>query len=597
MKIFIYLALVSAISAAPPATTERPQMKSITLLLATSITAAAAPTIQVGQTLSPIEWIQDGSSHYKGQKETKGMLILGPDQSYFTGRLSCFGKGPANTPSKELNQNKSFAGIGGWNSEAHEIRWHLWIIKPGKLNIKSFLDVGDAGSEISLRLGDQISQHVTTASNGKTSQSWKADFTISKTGHHTLILRGKPKAPTNPKGKKIAKILRLEATGSAVEGSSILRSRWRAGAIHAGQFTSSTMAKSGTPAEVIVMQVRPKLTTHGVYAPVTTPFGYYGSTFSPEGGIGGINFSMWSFGRGKDAPALDQQSRLLAVGSPQAQFSGFSHEGTGVKVRGWNPWKGKKVKIQTLGLRIERGEKTSTFYGYFLDPDTSEWKLYAVGRKPNKGRKPSNGLGVGAFVEVPGRAETQRTGDNPREVHYRGWSRGKDGKWHTFDGMGGPGRTHGNFNKKWGQTKDGWFTMSMGGMAHYEYNKEGGLKLDQPSNQLPPFLKGDAVKPLYQIPSTVAIHPATSLSKTSAEINFRISCEGKGKATLYWGKKDALVSPKHWEKSVSLQNIAKGKHSHKLEGLSPNSEYYYRVLFENEDGGVWSFESGNFTLK
>ena len=33
-------------------------------------------------------------------------------------------------------------------------------------------------------------------------------------------------------------------------------------------------------------------------------------------------------------------------------------------------------------------------------------------------------------------------------------------------------------------------------------------------------------------------------------------------------------------------------HSHRLEGLSPNTEYFYRILFENKDGGVWSFENG-----
>jgi hypothetical protein len=65
----------------------------------------------------------------------------------------------------------------------------------------------------------------------------------------------------------------------------------------------------------------------GFYAPITTPFGYYGPTWLADGTVNaGFNFSLWSYGRGQEEPPIEQLSHLLAIGNRDATFGGFGHE-------------------------------------------------------------------------------------------------------------------------------------------------------------------------------------------------------------------------------------------------------------------------------
>ena len=62
----------------------------------------------------------------------------------------------------------------------------------------------------------------------------------------------------------------------------------------------------------------------GFYAPITTPFGYYGPTWQADGTVNaGFNFSLWSYGRGQEEPPVEQLSHLLAIGNRDATFGGF----------------------------------------------------------------------------------------------------------------------------------------------------------------------------------------------------------------------------------------------------------------------------------
>jgi len=88
---------------------------------------------------------------------------------------------------------------------------------------------------------------------------------------------------------------------------------------------------------------------------------------------------MWSKA---DAP-LEQQAHLLALGSPELKSSGFGHEGTGVKPRGWSPLEKIKPKEVVQCLRVKRGEKYNTYYGYFIDPKTGDNTVKLQGLNPN----------------------------------------------------------------------------------------------------------------------------------------------------------------------------------------------------------------------
>ncbi|MGB0993724.1 MAG: DUF3472 domain-containing protein [Akkermansiaceae bacterium] len=554
-------------------------MRSIILFLVLS-----APLI-ADQRDQPVERIKDGEVVYLAQKTKNSTLVLDANSVYFSGALTAAGKGEGTLPSPELNQNKNFTHVTGWDSSEDEMRWHLWLSNKGKVSLQTWLEAAQGSSKAEMvfelskgRDSKAITQTI-TPSDAKSAQPWKVGFNIQSPGKYTLTLKGKSGG-----AGEIGKLHRIQLTGEAVTDAALLRSRWRPGAVHAGSFSSSASKESP---DLIVMEVRPRITTHSAYAPVTTPFGYYGSSFLPGGKIRGLNFSMWSFGRGKESPPLDKLSRLLAVGSPKAKFGGFSHEGTGVKVRGWDPWAGGERKTQRLALRREVQGRLTTYYGYFYDDAANEWKLYAVGRQPSKGKR-ERGLSVGAFVEVPGAAQRQRTGDISREVHYRGWAQTKGGSWRVLDTMAGPMRTKGIHNKQWAITADGWFSMSMGGMEHYSYPRQGqaaaALKLPNNDSKLPAFLSDAATSVLYQLPASVHSIKLTADGKLS----FQINAKSPGDLTIYYGNEDGLVFPAKWKHKRIMKGVKPGKHQVQLDGAA-----HCRLFFANKDAQVWAFETTN----
>jgi len=269
----------------------------------------------------------------------------------------------------------------------------------------------------------------------------------------------------SPKGR--ASMESVELSGSAIAGAQVLRARWRPAAIHAG-FKSSTLGAASS--RLWVIEVRPIFGKKDFYAPITTPFGYFGSTFNEDGTSGGINFSRWSFQRGEVEPPVPQLSHLLAVGSPQASFGHFDHEGTGVKLRDWNPYEGQRIINTVLALKVEPGSPYDTYTGWFLDMQTMQWRLYASGRKWSEKRSVESLL-PGCFVEVPGPPHLERTGHIIRAADFRGWCRDEQGKWHALDIMNGSkaDASREQTNCLWTLSDDGWFRMAMGGMMHFRY--------------------------------------------------------------------------------------------------------------------------------
>ena len=169
---------------------------------------------------------------------------------------------------------------------------------------------------------------------------------------------------------------------------------------------------------------------------------------------------------------MPQLSHLLAVGSPKASFGGFGHEGTGVKLRDWNPYEGQKIETTVLALRLDPGTPYDTYTGYFLDQATRTWRLYASGRKW-VGTKGVTSLLPACFVEVPGPPQVERSGHIMRAADFRGWVRDAKGKWHPVDEMHGSKQdaAREQTNSLWSTTDDGWFRMGMGGMVHSRYTK------------------------------------------------------------------------------------------------------------------------------
>ncbi len=335
-----------------------------------------------------------------------GKLTLLPGHSFFSGangaKLS--GESPG---SDELNGSRQWTRIEGLKSKEQRVVFPLWLRADGDLKGKI-----NGSGRFAVSLGELT-----------TTGSASFEFKNVKTGRVDLVL-----APDGP-----ASIESIELSGSAIAGAQLLRARWRPAAIHSG-FTSSELGSAKS--RLWIMEVRPIYGEKDFYSPITTPFGYFGSTFNADHTSGGINFSMWSFQRGAAEPPVAQLSHLLAIGHPQATFGHFDHEGTGVKLRDWNPYEGQKIASTVLALRVEPGQPYDTYTGWFLDQQTRQWRLYASGRKWSEKRSITSLL-PGCFVEVPGPPHIERTGHIPRAADFRGWCRDDNGKWHPLDVMNG----------------------------------------------------------------------------------------------------------------------------------------------------------------
>ena len=347
------------------------------------------------------------------------------------------------------------------------------------------------------------------------------------------------------------------------------------------------------------------------YSPVTTPFGYYGTSFTEEKRSNGeFNFSMW--GKEDAAADLKQMPHLLGLGSPEGEFSGFGHEGSGVKPRGWTPMPdGPELCVQAL--RVEPGELYDTYYGYYFDHPSNAWKFYCAGNKWHGG-KSKDELKVGSFCEVPGPPQVERTGDIYREVRRRGWYYDEE-NWIPMDvfNIGGAG-SKGDLpvNKRWYTAGDGEFAMGCGGIRFYLAETP---EPPSPATELPYFLKSESISEIFTMPVEYGSITVSELSPDSATIDITVTKgDGLQNGAVYFGTSDALtfaprelhgtekkstlsqtVNENSWKMVTKVDDPATGSNQVPLENLKPETTYYFRPLFSNQVSRVWSNETHSFT--
>lgn len=573
-------------------------------VLLTEHAAAYQPSIPIkapqgpGQLTSTINWFFSGEKRYSldikyaGQKTQGNKLILTAGNCFWDNGLRAYGARPVTNKDDSVFIKSDFEYVANWTAQGQTVRWHIWCDKPGRVRTFVHLEVSkaQANSIIEVSFANRTVSVRTVFNSDKKSfeQPWDIVFDIPKKGKYTLNLKAVKIAQ-----KDIGKLRRVELFGSAIEGASLLRARWRPAAVH-GRMSSSKVKDS----RIWVVQSK---STKGCtsYSPITTPFGYYGASFDADGRTStSMNFSMWSYGRGKKEPPIERLSHLIALGSSQATFGSFGHEGTGVKLRGnWQPL-AAKPEILTQALRLEPGEPYDTYYGYFLDPDTCKWKFFAAGRKWHETRKGQQSLSSpGSFVEVPGPPDRQRSGDIRREVFIRGWVPDADQKWHQLN-VAGKG-TDKNANKTWSFLAGGWYSKAMGGMEHFDHDNA--RQITMPNNvteeHLPDFLSDANTRQLYKVPARFEV---TSLLTTSQQAKLQLNAQDAGtnaKAVVYYGQKDALTFSDRWQESRDIGSIRNGCSTVTLTSLKPETEYYARVLITSDHGRMWSMKSCRFTTK
>ncbi|MEN3943020.1 DUF3472 domain-containing protein [Prosthecobacter sp. SYSU 5D2] len=493
------------------------------------------------------------------QTAQDGKLTLLPAHCFFSGAdgAKLAGESPMQD---ELNDGKQWSRIEGLRSPEQRIVFPLWLHADGVVSGK----INGSG-----RFNVQMGESKAAAAGG-------FEIKGAKGGRVDLVL-----SPAGP-----ATIESIELSGPGMAGAQLLRARWRPAAIHSG-FKSSSLGAAQS--RLWIMEVRPIFGEKDFYSPITTPFGYFGSTFNPDQTSGGINFSMWSFKRGAAEPPIAQLSHLLAIGSPEATFGHFDHEGTGVKLRDWNPYEGQTIASTVLALRIEPGKPYDTYTGWFLDQKTRQWRLYASGRKWSENRSVENLL-PGCFVEVPGPPHIQRTGHIMRAADFRGWCLDDQGTWHQFDIMNGSkaDANREQTNCLWSLSNDGWFRMAMGGITHYRYPK--GVDVTAPPMKvMPDYMSAAALKGLA-FPTTVTVKRIIRQGgQVHVELDLLTISKSRSKAKVFFGPEDALTFDHRWAKSQDLGEIAPGIQRIVFDGAPASG--FCRILVTNETGSYFTNES------
>lgn len=530
-----------------------------------------ALSTKVAQLGVPLEWMEiptaPGTFH-QIQKTRDNQLLLTPNECFFP-RLGLTAAGEGSIPDQgTLNGGKSFAHVTDW-SKGDVVEWGIWLPRPTRLALRPRMSATD-GIRFSLD-GREL---------GRGEQE-ELIAEITEPGKHIIRATciGEPVDGTQLQWVEIA--------GTEMSGAAVLRKRWRPAAAHT-RF-STPAAAEGVRMWIMEMDAVPG--NLDFYAPITTPFGYYGPSWNADGRVkSGMNFSLWSYGRGKKEPPIGELSHLLAIGNRDAKFSGFGHEGTGVKIRGWEPLKGRQGQRQAFALRAEPGKQFNTYYSYFYATDEKRWRLFGVGRQKPK-RRPLEHLWVGSFVEVPGPPPRQRTGSGIRRMRYRGWV-SKEGKtWHPLTTMG-----VGDVDKKTGLTytdrgldDDGWFYMQTGGWIYRQAPKED-IASDGHSNAVPSYLQPDALKPLLELPTAIKV---TEARRTGSSIVLEYEVRGLGKKPklrVYFGKTEGLTLAEKWKQQQDLPTPKEGGNRTEFT-TGTTRPTYLRLLLQNDQGQFWTFET------
>ncbi len=582
---------------------------------------------QVG---APVEWVvlSEGDRYDElvyGQRSRGQTLSLGANECYFYPvgpRLQGGGKSPDDPEAALFNKGERYEAIGSIRQSGQQIKWPFLPTSDGAFEASVFLrvDETEAGSVWIVSCGDLEKRVVAVESDGRAPQPWSLEGNIVESGRKKSAIQffTVELEQTGATDREAGVLKRVELNGSAIDGAYAVRSRWRPQAVHT-RFGSSTIEKSGMGLAAWIVEIRPHFDFEGdpfqFYAPVTTEFGYYGSTFMPTGEATPqiftakpMNFSLWSYKRGAAAPPVGQLSHLLAIGDPNRLFGGYHHEGTGVKPRGLLPEiEGRRLESLVLGMRFDAPNRDDaypyrTYHAYFLDPRTRDWKLYASGRKFTDDPERYGGLRApGSFVEVPGRVVSQRTHQSLRSASYRGWLLDTAGNWSEIDSLSGSTKIGEIAPKRWEVDEEGWFRLTTGGMVYRRFKtRENGISR-KPGFALPDYMRAEALEGFLRYPVSISTTSVKRLDGRRLAIEFELKGNrAPSEIVAHFGREDGLTlifedgdRPSKWEGAMKGAFPA-GTHrwiATAPEGTRIPESGFCRLLANTEQGRFWALES------
>ena len=520
--------------------------------------------------------------YYKVQDSTDEYLYLGPNEVFFTPVGGLRLGGEFRNEAIEFTRGREYRHIKGFTKDGSKLEWGMITTAAGPIHADCFLSAfsHSAGSHLELQIDDGEIFTVELTDDVIANGRFELDFPSLQEGFHMFSIK-------NPEAKKTAslKILNVRLSGEGVSNSYVVRERWRP---EAG-WTKFICSKNSKDVKAWIFELSSD-SKFGHYSPISTNFGYFGPIFLPYGSVQGVNMSIWSSGSSVGLLPVGEQSHLLGIGSSKGYFGTWSHEGFGVKVRGWNPFDNNESGKHVLGLRFTEDGDFLTYYGYFWNEVTKKWQLYSAGRKLKK--KSVTSLKLASFIEVVGGAESERSNHVARKVNYRGWAMNSDGEWFDIDQIKHPNKSI-LTNKKRGISEDGEsFYTSTGGLRNQIFEETGEIVQKEEIEERPLYMSEKKLRKFHKLPFNPVIKSVSVDEENQTTIQFQTKISRASKVTVCWGDVDALSNEHNWENTAVL-DVPKGKKNkiHSFDIPAQETARYFRILVQNDKAQMWNFET------
>ena len=578
--------------------------------------------------------INDTDVYLKTQLSQDNYLILNPNNVFFeneAGFTCTDDAGDGSTlPDADMAQNKNYQSLTGWKTLQARLNWPVYFAQAGTVELwvtliadSTNVDESGNGATIEIILENYLTGEkqiyisvVKENSEAVHQQQWKVSMPVQEAGIHYISMRASSMPRT-----EVGIFKQILLTGYSVIGSELIRARWRPAAVHSS-FRSTTIPE-GEEAILWVVETTQYPGPGGSYSPVTTPFGYIGSSRKKTTGLPtSFNFSVWAFDADEAPIDFIQMPHITAIGNSTAAPSWYGHEGTGVKIRDWDPYADATIATQTIAYSITKGDPTlepgsegyyDVYTTYFYSPEQDQWHLYGQ-CKDTPIENLNTNTTTGSFVEVPGAADKERTGDIVRKVDFKGWVYATDQQWHKIDNflaIGDKGTTESPLNKAWTMSAAGnAFELSLTGIEHYPYTKEDNIFALSAPAELPAHLEGKTSDDFLPVTIDLSLrNPEQMIFCDSAVIIFNfVGLDDQAEVTLYWGTEDRLTyletitgatsiaeyTYPAWDKSIPV-SVKEGINYVILSGLESGGAYYYRMHGKNISGQVFSDRTGKIT--
>lgn len=521
--------------------------------------------------------------YYRCQDATENYLYLGPNEVFFSpvGTLGLGGRSGNDSEAAKFNKKRIYSHVKNFWRHGLFMEWPFITENKGGIRADVFLSEHEkvAGTVLEVQVDDQAPMEVTLTEETAASGLFSFYLPELENGFHMLRMGTKKTVLAN------FKLLNCRLTGEGVKGAQVVRERWRPEAVRA-RFSSS---ESPDDVQSWIMELSSDSQfTH--YSPVSTDFGYFGPAFLAGGAVQNVNMSIWSYGKKEEPLPYNERSHLLGIGSSKGRFSEWSHEGYGVKVRGWNIFEDNISKKHVLGLRYKIDGKFVIYYGYFWNEVIEEWQLFSVGRKLNN--KNLTDLKLKTFIEVTGDSARERSNQAERKVCYRGWVRNSNGDWTDVDQMYEANDLDYLSNKEKGISEDGeTFYMKTGGLINQYPINQGMMQKEKILNR-PLYMNPEKLQAFENLPFIPEITNVTLNDDGYMTVEFKSGSSLSSDVTLCWGPINAQTNTVLWE-NVEKFDLTVGDPDRINVIRVPQTvdPRFFRVLVQNNEAQMWNFDS------